>query len=485
MTAPLDPRLPVVVGVAAAGPDDEGETPLDLMAVAAEKAAAEAGATALLPAVDLVLCPRGSWPSTDPARDLAARFGAGRARTLVAELGILQTTLFSRAVSAVSSGEADVVVVSGGEARRRGARHPLAPPPPTSGEEVPDVLLAPKGRILSAEEIGAGLLNAPSHYALLENARRGALGITLDAHLGAISELWSRFNGVAAANPRAAFPRPWTAAELRAEDQDNRMIAFPYRKWEVSQWNVDQAAALLVCSVEAARAHGIPADRWVFPHAVAESDHLVPVTERPALHRSPGFSLAGRAALEAAGTTVDDVDVLDLYSCFPVAVFIQAAEMGIPLDRQLTLTGGMTFGGGPLNNYVLQAAVEMCNALRGGDGRRGLQTAVSGMVTKQGVMVWGSDPPAAGCRVVDVTAEVTARVAPRPVVTDGKGPATVSTYTVMYGRPDPERAVVLAGQAGGVRALAVSTDPDVMAAMAGEDWLGRRVTLDGRGGFSA
>jgi hypothetical protein len=44
---------------------------------------------------------------------------------------------------------------------------------------------------------------------------------------------------------------------------------------------------------------------------------------------------------------------------------------------------------------------------------------------------------------------------------------------------------VLAGQLGGVRALAVSTAPDVMAAMAKEEWLGRRVILDGRGGFTA
>jgi acetyl-CoA C-acetyltransferase len=484
VTAPLDPRLPVVVGVAAAGPDDEGPTPVDLMARAAEQAAADAGAPALLPAVDLVLCPRGSWPSTDPARALARRFGAGRARTVVAELGILQSTLVSRAAAAVVSGAAGVVLVAGGEARRRASRQ--APAPETSSDaDVPDEVLAPQGRIISAEEIGAGLLNAPSHYALLENARRGALGISLDDHLGSIAELWSRFSAVAAANPRAAFPRWWTADELRSAGEDNRMIAFPYRKWEVSQWNVDQAAALLVCSVEAARAHGVASDRWVFLHATAESDHMVPVTERPVLHRSPGFSLAGRAALEAAGTTVDEMDLVDLYSCFPVAVFTQASELGIPLDRALTVTGGMTFGGGPLNNYVLQAAVEMCRGLRGGDGRRGLQTAVSGMVTKQGVMVWGSDPPARGCRVLKVTAEVEARVSPLPVGADGRGPATVLTYTVMYGRPDPERAVVLAGQLGGVRALAVSTAPDVMAAMAKEEWLGRRVILDGRGGFTA
>ena len=478
----MDPRLPVVVGAAAAVPSAEPADPLELMARASEAAAADAGSPGLLSSVDLVLCPRGSWPCADPGRVLARRFGAARARSVVAELGVLQTTLVSRAAAAVSGGTADVVLISGGEARRNGPR--LPPAPPSGADDGPDERLAPAARIISAEEIGAGLLNAPSHYALLENARRAALGLPLDAHLRQISELWAGFNAVAAANPRAAFPRPRTAEELRSGGGDNRLISFPYRKWEVSQWNVDQAAALLVCSAEAARDHGVPSDRWVFLHAVAESDHMVPVTERPVLHRSAGFAAAGRAALGAAGVGIDDIAFLDLYSCFPVAVFIQAEELGTGLERRLTLTGGMTFAGGPLNNYVLQAAVEMCSALRASGGELGLLTAISGMVTKQGVAVWGGRPPAGGCRIENVTSAVAGSGEAVPVVADGEGPARVLTYTVMFGRPDPERGVVLAELPGGRRALAVTTAPETMASMTGEEWIGRAVALDGQGGFA-
>ena len=474
-----------MVGAAAAGgADGEGAGPLDLMERAARDAAADAGRPALLSAVDMVMVPRGSWPSTDPGRELARRIGAPEARTLVAELGILQTTLFSRAVRAVSAGAAEVVLISGGEARGSGPRPALAPAGAAAdGEPEPDERLAPAGRIISAEEIGAGLINAPSHYALLENARRRAAGLDLDSHLRGVSELWSRFNEVAADNPRAAFPQRRTADELRSDGGDNRMIAFPYRKWNVSQWNVDQAAAVIVCSEEAARRHGLGADRGVFIHAIAESDHMVPVTERPVLHRSPGFAHAGRAALAAADAGVDDMALVDLYSCFPVAVAIQAEELGIGDDRPLTITGGMTFAGGPLNNYVLQAAVEMYARLRGRDGERGLLTAVSGMVTKQGVSIWGADPPAGGCRVVDVTEQVAAEMTPQAVQASAEGRAVVATYTVMHGREGAERAVVLAELPDGGRALAVSTDPEVMASMGAEEWLERPVVLDGRGGF--
>jgi acetyl-CoA C-acetyltransferase len=37
---------------------------------------------------------------------------------------------------------------------------------------------------------------------------------------------------------------------------------------------------------------------------------------------------------------------VDLYSCFPSAVQIAAAEIGCPTQRDLTVTGGLTFAGG-------------------------------------------------------------------------------------------------------------------------------------------
>jgi len=70
----------------------------------------------------------------------------------------------------------------------------------------------------------------------------------------------------------------------------------------------------------------------------------------------PSSSPAG-PALDAAGVGIDDVGLIDLYSCFPSAVQIAAASLGLSLDEpgRLTVTGGLPDFGGPGNNYTTHA----------------------------------------------------------------------------------------------------------------------------------
>jgi acetyl-CoA C-acetyltransferase len=143
-----------------------------------------------------------------------------------------------------------------------------------------------------------------------------------------------------------------------------------------------------------------------------------------------------------------------------VAVELQAAELGLaaaPPSR----TGGMTFGGGPFNNAALGALVRLVEVVRA-EGGIAAVTALSGMATKQGIVVMapaGSARGERGTRVIDVTeraAAATARidaVAPTAVV----GPASVVAATVVFGRESPERALAVLDVAGG-RTLAASTD---------------------------
>ena len=68
--------------------------------------------------------------------------------------------------------------------------------------------------------------------------------------------------------------------------------------------------------------------------------------------------IGARRVLELSGVGVDDVDIVDLYSCFPSAVQVAARELGLSTDdssRSLTITGGLTFAGGPWNNYVMHS----------------------------------------------------------------------------------------------------------------------------------
>ena len=330
------------------------------------------------------------------------------------------------------------------------------------------------------------LMVAACDAAALDAGVRGlaarADGQTPGAHAAEVAGLWEGFNQVAQGNPAAWNRQPMSATEIATPGPHNRPLATPYLKWHNSQWNVDQAGCLVLCAAETARSAGVPPDRWVFPHAVAHSDHMVAVSARPALHRSPGFRLAGHAALAAMGIGIDDVAHVDLYSCFPIAVRTQALELGLGPDRPLTVTGGMTFAGGPLNNYVLQSTAAMAARLRADPAAIGMVTAISAMITKQGVTLWSCQPPARGLRAADVSAAVAAEAPPVPVGPAAAGPAPVESYTVLHdGSGSPERAVVVARVADGARSIASSTA--AAAAMTDGEWTGRTVELDGAGGF--
>jgi acetyl-CoA C-acetyltransferase len=483
---PIPPRTPVLVGAGAVQQRcDDPTTARDaigLMVEAALRAARDAGAPALLGDVASVRVPRGLWSWPDPARLVAERVGAPAARTEVAEIGVLQTTLFGRAVDAIARGGEDVVLVAGGEAKHRdalAARTGIAPSYAPQAPTEPDVVLRPHDEIVAAAEAEHGLLMPVAHYAIIENALRAADGQSMEAHRNAIAALWADMSRIAAANPAAWDRTRYDAAALATPSERNRPLAFPYTRRHVSQWNVDQAAALILCAAEVARAHGIPESHWIFPLAVTESNHMVPVAARPALHRSPGFRLAGERAAAIAGIAPAAADHLELYSCFPVAVRVQQRELGVPAHRQVTECGGMAFAGGPLNNFVLQAMARMVEVLRGDPGSTALVTAVSGMLTKQGVSLWASRAPDTPCRFEDVTDAVAAEVGPLAVAARHDGAATIASYTVLYEGGAPTRAVAVCDLPAGGRGVTSTTDATVVAALLAAEGCGRAVTLDG------
>jgi acetyl-CoA C-acetyltransferase len=484
---PADPRSPVLVGVGAVQQREEDperalET-LELMAQALERAAEDAGSRALLARADSIRAPRGFWTYSDPCRLLAQRFGAARARTEVAEVGVLQTTLLGRAARDIAEGRADVVLLTGGEARHRAARAQAlgreAPLTAQQGVE-PDSVLRPAAEIVTGSEIRSQLARPVNQYALIENALRVAEGQKLDDHLRDVAELWAGFSRVAAANPDAWSREVFSADEIGRPGPGNRMLAFPYTRRLVSQWNVDQAAGLVLCSLETARSLGLPEPRRVFPLAVVDSGHMLPLTRRRELHRSPGFALAGRRALARTRRELDGVAHLELYSCFPSAVRVQQRELGVPAERQVTVTGGMTFAGGPLNNFVLQAWVRMAQVLRGDPGSTGLVTAISGIITKQGVSLLSTEA-GEGFVFEDVSAETAARCPEVEVLDDeARGAARVASYTVLYDGERPARVVLLCDLEDGRRALSVAEDPDLAEQATRDELCGRPLELPPR-----
>jgi acetyl-CoA C-acetyltransferase len=316
-------------------------------------------------------------------------------------------------------------------------------------------------------------------YPLLETARRAELGHDVDAHQVYVSELWSRFAAVSAGNPHAWSRVAYTPEEIRTISPDNRAVCFPYPKRMCANIDVDQGAAVLLCSYEAARAAGVPDERMVFIHAAAEGhDHWF-FTERDSLATSPAMAATGAAALRGAGVDIDDAAHIDLYSCFPSAVQLGRDALGIRADdgRPLTVTGGLGFAGGPVNNYPTHAVATMVEVLRSNPDDVGLTTALGWYATKHAAAVWSARPPIQPFRCVNVQAEVDAlpRRA-RAGLIDVE--ATVEATSVSFERDGtPALGIVAALTDDGKRALANVRDTDVLADMTTRAWEGRRVKL--------
>jgi acetyl-CoA C-acetyltransferase len=234
-----------------------------------------------------------------------------------------------------------------------------------------------------------------------------------------------------------------------------------------------------MCSAAAAEAAGVPTDRWVFPWSgVGVADEWY-ATNRWAFDESPGMRVSGTRTLELAGLSHDDCALIDLYSCFPVAVQLAQRELGIDPAREFTITGGLTFAAGPLNCYCILPLTRSVRLLRAAPDQRALLTGNGGVFTKHSALVLSGEPPAGGFRTADAQAEVDAlpsRPSPVAPVADAK----LETYTVTFDRDmAPERAILACLDEAGSRHWAESSDADTMRELLVADCCDRPVTLDG------
>jgi acetyl-CoA C-acetyltransferase len=384
-----------------------------------------------------------------------------------------------------------VVLLAGAETwrtRKRQKANGIRPDWPKQDESVavpPGAEDAVEMSSPAQDRIGLAL---PSHvYPLFEEALRVANGETPDEHRNRIGELWARFNEVARGNAHAWSNRARTAEEIATPGPDNRMISWPYTKLLNSNNMVDQGAVVILTSVEKATYLQIPSERWVFPWAGTDSHDTYSVAERLDYHRSPAIRIGAARALELAGLGVDDIDLIDIYSCFPSAVQVAAAEIGISTAdpaRPLTVTGGLTFAGGPWNNYVMHSIATMAEKLAQAPGTRGLITANGGYLTKHAFGVYSAEPPPADFRWEDVQ-EAVDREPTRRAIADFEGVGTLETWTASFDRNGrPDKAFLAVRTPDDARALAVVTDPDGAAALViGEagDPAGAKVRVDADG----
>lgn len=478
----LDPRTPILVGAGQfvqrpENPVDALE-PVAMMRVALEAAADDAGARVLLDRATHTWVVKGAWPYTDPGRLIADAFGNSSRTGLSADGGNTPQSLVNKASLRILSGDADVVHIAGAEgiwsrrrARRSGERIPYTDQTGVEPDETVGTDLIMNHPVETARGIEAPI----NFYPIFESAFRASRGESIESHRDRVSALWQTFNAVAVDNPYAWLRTPMTAEEIRSPDNGNRMVGFPYTRAMNSNWDLDQSAALILCSVQAAEAAGVSRDRWLFPHSGTDGHDTGYVSNRGNLYSSPAIRIAGATAMKLAGVVPDDIDHVDLYSCFPSAVQISATELGLGLDRQLTQTGGLTFAGGPLNNYVTHSIATMANRLRNEPGTIGLCSANGGYVTKHAFGIYSTNPPASAFQHADCQDEID-RAPSVELDGDYTGRASIEGYTVMHGADGP--SVALAGvQTPNGRQWANSTDPELMQAMMTTEHVGTEVEV--------
>jgi acetyl-CoA C-acetyltransferase len=477
------PNVPVLVGIGVVDQriEDRSEAaePLALMIEAARRAVADSGAPGIAASIGRIGVPMGRWAYGDPARLVGQAIGARDPKTILAKVGVLQQTLLGDAARAVAEGETEAALVVGGDAGYRLLRADLTGHPVTdrSDNGHPDLLLAPQAELRHPIELRFGLRAPVGLYAIIDSAFRFARGRDIETHRGALAGLYSRFSEIAADNPHAWRRQALEPDAICLPSARNAMQAFPYTKRHCSSWSVDQASALLFCSMALAERMGVPREKLVFPLSSTESNHMVPVSARSELARCPGAAIAGAAVLQSSGIAANDVDLLEFYSCFPVAVEMVVAELGVPAGRSLTVTGGMSFAGGPYNNYVLQATCRMAELLRAGQGRTGLVGSISGVLTKQGFCLWSRQPGASPFESRDVTSAVARATPTTEVVQRYVGPAAIAGYTVLHANGAPPRGVILADLPDGQRAMAATDDEDLVRGMEMLEFCGAPVTI--------
>ena len=477
-------RTPVLVGIGTATRHEEDFTralePMDLMLEAVSAAGRDSGAAGTLAGTQYIAVPRGRWSYRNPAGEIARSVGANNAATVLTSVGVLQQTLIGEACARIARGEAHTTLVAGADAGYRLLRAQIAKAtaPERNQDDEPDVYLAPKDELRHAVEKRAGMQMPVGLYAIMESALRAKQGWTIDAHRDRLAQLQERCSRVAADNPHAWQRRVVSAAEVRDASERNPMQAFPYTRAHCSTWNVDQAAALLFCSAARAEELGIARSRWVFPVASTEANHMLPVSARANLATCPGARIAGQAALDAGALRARELDLVELYSCFPLAVEAYAQALGLPLERDLTVTGGMAFAGGPYNNYLFQATCRAAELMREGQGRNALVSCVSGVLTKQGFGLWSMDPAPEGFVHEDVSAAVARETPALDVLEQYTGDAVVAGYTVLHGRGRAPRGVALVDTARRQRAMTTTEDPLLVARMQEQEWVGRTVRIE-------
>lgn len=439
-------QLPVIIGVGEITdrPRDPRAAlePIALMEAAVRNAALDAAGAAadgLISQFDsLDIVSEHSWPYEDACALLGSRLNLRPQRSVYGVTGGESPVRFMHeAALRIAAGASTCAAVVGAEASYSVATAAKA------GVEPPWTPRDPNAKLLRAKDfchplaIAHGVVQPVHVYPLYENAASAAWGQTQGEALRESAALWSRFSEVAAANPHAWLQRRYTPDEVASVTVENRLIAWPYTKHMVANPMVNQGAAVIITTLARARELGIDDARLVHIWSGASANEPRDYLQRDQYQHSHAQDAVLNAARELAGGDAARFSAVELYSCFPVVPKMARRTLGLAADALLTSTGGLSFFGAPLNNYMTHAAAGLVRVLRRQAGQVALLYGQGEFVTKHHALVLANAPPSENRLIAEYSVQARADRAYGAVPTltlDYEGPATIETFTIVYGR---------------------------------------------------
>jgi acetyl-CoA C-acetyltransferase len=460
--------IPVIIGAAQFTQRKDTIHPLDplkLVAHASENAIASTGNDGIKPFIDsLFMTYISSWTYADPPGELCEIIDIQPNNIDYVKItGSAPQALVNKAVNMISNGNCKMALITGGDAyysRYRRAKHNLELDwPKVSKKVINEARRKAYNNYLNELEIKYNFNNATNVYALIETALRNASTHDFRKHLQQIGERYERFSEIASKNPHAWSQKSYNTKDIITPSPENRKICHPFTKRMVANIFVDQSAALVITSEDVAEELGIDEDLWVYPLGGVDLNNIFSISQRPRLHDSPAIREASKLALEQAGLTLDDIDAFDLYSCFPCMVEIARKEIGIPEDdkRDLTLTGGLSFFGGPFSSYSLHSIVTAVDLIQSRPSMKIMVLANGGYNTSQSIGIYGKSRPTKSryeTNYANIQAKINAEALSYPI-NEAHGKMTIEAYTFIFDRQGKiERGIAIGHMEDGRRTLA-------------------------------
>ncbi len=373
--------------------------------------------------------------------------------------------LINEAANAIGRGEAQMALIVGAEALRTGGMRKAGAAAAGEVKKGPYPKRTPP--ILEPRHLYG--LNTPTDvYPLFENAARASFGQSLAEAQAESGLIWAGMSQVAANTPSAWIRKEKSADEIVEASPQNRPIAFPYTKFQVANAAVNQGAAVIISSLALAREAGVPDERIVYiGKGAAAHEHDDPL-QRPDFASSASMEVSLTKAMKLNGLTVEQIDHLELYSCFPIVPKMARRVLGVSANQSMTVFGGLTFGGGPIGNYMTHAAACMVDALRQ-SGTNGLLFANGGYATHNHTILLTRTPQPAGTfpQDFDFQAEADAKRGEIPeMLTDYSGPAKLETYTALFDREGKPRQGVVVARIDETKRIIAAIPPSDEAAIA-------------------